>query len=99
MFGEARRFRDRKYKLNNYSSTPKQIKLWLESYTKALKALGGINRLPAQELEKKALSSLYRGVYVNKKLRKHGKIYKDNIYFAMPAQEGQLTAGKFREEL
>jgi N-acetylneuraminate synthase len=81
-----------KYKLNNYSSTPKQVKTWLEAFVAAKKMMGGKNRAPAAEVEKKALLSLQRGAYLKDDKSKGELIGPEDIFLAMPAMQNQITA-------
>ncbi len=52
-----------KYKLNNYSSTPEQIDLWLTAFKRSTEALGSMERVPASDDEIATLAQLKRGWY------------------------------------
>ncbi len=86
------------YKLNKYSSTPEQVRAWIEAYQEAVDACGGEHRSPAQREETESLKSLMRGVYASQPLEKGEKLSRDKVFFAMPVQEGQLTSGEWLEE-
>ncbi|EKD29036.1 MAG: hypothetical protein ACD_79C00106G0001, partial [uncultured bacterium] len=86
-------------KLNDYSSTPAQIKNWIHSYKEALVYCGAVNRPPVDHAEGDSLASLMRGCYVRKKIKKNKKITRDDVFFAMPLQEGQLTSGEWKDDL
>ena len=83
------------HKLNKYSSTPEQVGRWLQRYVDAKIAMGGKNRAPASEIERSALKSLQRGAYLKVKKAKETQVTLDDVYFAMPAMEGQLTSKNF----
>lgn len=83
------------YKLNKYSSNPEQIKRWLHQYVEAKTAMGGVHRAPASPEERDALKSLQRGAYLAVKKKEGDEVTLDDVYFAMPAISGQLTAINF----
>lgn len=83
------------HKLNKYSSTPEQIEKWLQKYVEAKVAMGGLNRAPASEVERTALNSLQRGAYMKLQKTKGTEVTQADVYFAMPALDGQLTAKNF----
>ena len=83
------------HKLNKYSSTPEQIERWLQKYNDAKLAMGGTNRAPASEVERAALKSLQRGAYMRVQKPKGSEVTSKDVYFAMPAIEGQLTTKNF----
>ncbi|WP_170984238.1 N-acetylneuraminate synthase family protein [Rhodoligotrophos defluvii] len=88
-----------KYKLNDYSSTPEQLERWLAAYHAARAMLGGNERPPSSLQERKTLLDLKRGVFVRRDVRKGEALTRDDVFFAMPVQEGQLVSGHFREGL
>lgn len=88
-----------KYTLNAYSSTPEQIRAWIAAYQEAIDACGGENRSPASLEEIESLHSLIRGVYARKSLEPQEKLSRENVFFAMPFQEGQLASGDWVESL
>lgn len=87
------------FKLNAYSSTPEQIKNWLQAYKETIEACGAENKPPVDHQEEESLQSLMRGVYVKKDLKKGTTIKKSEVYFAMPLLEKQLKSGEFKENL
>lgn len=87
------------FKLNTYSSTPEQIKKWLQFYKEAVLMCGAENRPPADYQEKESLRSLMRGVFVKKYLKKGNLIKRDDIFFAMPLLENQMKSGDWNENL
>ncbi len=88
-----------KYQLNAYSSTPEQTAGWIAAWKEAVAACGGENRAPASPSELASLRSLMRGVYAGKGIGKGEKIGRDQVFFAMPLQEGQLTSGEWVDGL
>lgn len=86
-----------KITLNAYSSTPDQVDRWLDSLNKARKMCGSIKRKSAPDEERAALASLRRGVYAKKKIPAGTKLSREDIYFAMPILEGQLSSGEWHE--
>jgi sialic acid synthase SpsE/D-lyxose ketol-isomerase len=88
-----------KYKLNSYSSTPKEIDNWLEAY-KEVKAMQGAEEdTPVDHQERESLNTLYRGVYVNKKIKKGDIITRNDVFFAMPLLENQLRSANWSNNI
>ncbi|MEW5784945.1 MAG: N-acetylneuraminate synthase family protein [Bacillota bacterium] len=88
-----------KFKLNAYSSTPDQISQWIQAYHEIVAACGGEERAPAPPKEIESLRSLMRGVYAQKELKQGEAIRREDVFFAMPLQEKQLTSGEWKEGL
>lgn len=86
-----------KYTLNKYSSTPEQLRKWIGSYQLCKKMIGPSERVPASEGEKQTLIELKRGVYVNRDVKKGETIKRQDVFFAMPVQEGQMTSGSWQD--
>ena len=86
--------------LNKYSSTPDQIKVWLESLNLA-KIISGSEgqRHEIRDIEKDSLQSLKRGVYASKNLLKGDVLDEKIVYFAMPLLEGQLSSSDFKNNI
>ncbi len=82
-----------KYPINGYSSTPSQIRKWLQSAKEAYK-IGGVEngRHSSTEKEKKDLRGLKRGVFVKEDLKEGDKLTKENTFYAIPCSEEQLIA-------
>ena len=88
-----------KYTLNNYSSTPEQLHKWISALLHAKKMIGPSERVPSSEEEKKTLSDLKRGVYVNRDIKKGETIKRKDVFFAMPVQENQMTSSSWSNEI
>jgi len=80
--------------LNGYSMNPEQMEQWVLAAERSRSICGDHSKHVSQE-EVDSLRSLQRGVFALKPLRKGQQIATDDVYFAMPCQEGQLTSGDF----
>jgi mannose-6-phosphate isomerase-like protein (cupin superfamily) len=79
--------------LNAYSANPEQIRRWLEAARYALKVCGESTvRLPANPSEASGLRSLRRGVFLKRSVAAGDFISNDDVYFAFPPEDGQITA-------
>ena len=87
-----------KYKLNQYSSTPEQCDAWIAAYLKAKGMCGAANRVPASTAETDSLRSLKRGVYAKRDIKAGETVTKEDVFFAMPIQDGQLSSGLWRDD-
>ncbi len=80
-------------KLNDYSATPEQATKWVETARHTLELCGVSDKRPDfTEKELKSLHELRRGVYAKTALPAGHKLAADDVFLAMPVQEGQLTA-------
>jgi N-acetylneuraminate synthase len=85
-------------KLNAYSSTPQQLRSWIEAYRDAVAACGsGEGRPPVPAAEAEELRQLMRGVYARRSIKRGETLGPDDVFFAMPLQEGQMTSGQWRD--
>lgn len=80
------------WKPNEYSCTPEQIEDLFKEIVSTQKSIDG-----KSDNEIKALASLKRGVYVKSDLEKGHLLTSDDLYYAMPLQEGQLDASNYNE--
>jgi len=81
------------YKLNDYSSTPDQVKKWLIAAKEAYGMCGIENaRIETTEKEKSDLIPLFRGVFASQKITKGEKITLNNTFFALPNIPNQILA-------
>lgn len=83
-------------KLNKYSSTPEQLERWIKAAKEARIICGAEKRQPAVQEELDSLHSLMRGIYLRRPVKKGQVLTRENTYFAMPPDNGQLTSGSFR---
>lgn len=83
--------------LNAYSMNPKQADQWVESIVKARKIceLKKENTKYISQNEIDSLNSLARGVYAKRTIAVGEVLSKEDVFFAMPCQEGQLNSGDF----
>ena len=82
-----------KYALNAYSASPEQIRAWLEAARYAMTICGtGTTRLPPNPVEASSLRSLRRGVFARRDIEAGEIVHTEDIYFAFPPEENQLTA-------
>jgi sialic acid synthase SpsE/uncharacterized cupin superfamily protein len=87
-----------KHQLNNYSSTPEQLDKWFKAFQKAKVLCGGAEGRPASaKVEIESIESLKRGVFVKKKVAAGHVIGRDDVFFAMPFVEGQISSGLWKE--
>ncbi len=84
-------------KLNAYSSTPGQVDRWIEACLYAKKLCGEQAPRGIPEAEKESIDSLRRGVYLKKAVKKGAVLSRDDVYFAMPYNEGQLESGHWQK--
>ena len=82
-------------KLNAYSSTAEQIDKWIKAAQEARRYCGGAGKSESTKEEIDSLRSLGRGVYLTRDVKKGEKISKEDVFFAMPLQEGQIISGEF----
>ena len=85
--------------LNAYSSSPKEVRQWIDAWRRAVVMLGDERGKQVTEEEKASLASLKRGVYAARKIRRGEKLKNEDVFFAMPLLEGQLSSGEFKSGL
>ncbi len=84
-------------KLNAYSMNPQQADAWVEAILKAKEICGmkKENDKYISQGEIDSLRSLCRGVFVNRDIKEGEVITSQDVFFAMPCLEKQLTSGEF----
>ena len=85
--------------LNAYSMNPEQADKWVESALMAkeiCRMKKETERYISQE-ELDSLNSLMRGVYVKRDVKEGEKLTFDDVFFAMPTHDRQMTSGEFFE--
>lgn len=88
-----------KYQLNAYSSTPAQIGQWFAAYRESYDMCGSENRPPVSHVEEASLHTLRRGVFAKHPIKKGEPIHREDVFFSMPIQSGQLWSGKWKNDL
>ena len=88
-----------KIKLNAYSMNPEQADKWVEAALKAktICTLKKPGEKYISQAELDSLHSLERGVYFNKSIKAGEAIASEDVYYAMPLQDKQLSSGQFKE--
>jgi len=82
-----------KYPVNAYSSLPEQVDKWLEAAKEAYQICGlEEGRYQITGKERSDLRGLKRGVFAKIDLKVGEKLTRDNCFYAIPCQEGQLVA-------
>lgn len=82
-------------KLNSYSLDPDQADRWVSIAEEMRVVCGDGDHKFVGEDELVSLRELQRGVYVKQQVMKGAPILDDNVFFAMPCVESQLTSGEF----
>ena len=88
-----------KHKLNAYSSSPEQLEKWIAAFHNARAMLGKEERAPTSEAERQTLFELKRGTYAKRAIAKGETLQRNDVFFAMPVQEGKLVSGEWRPGL
>lgn len=86
-------------KLNAYSMNPEQASKWVESaqLARSMCALKKPGAKYISQAELDSLHSLERGVWAKHPIKAGDVITADDVFFAMPLQEKQLTSGQFKD--
>jgi sialic acid synthase SpsE/quercetin dioxygenase-like cupin family protein len=83
-------------KLNAYSSTPEQLEAWLSAYFRSLAIIGSEKRTDPNPIERKSIDDLRRGVFAKVDIEVGTIIREDQVYFAFPYRDGQLSSGEWK---
>lgn len=83
--------------LNAYSATPEQMDNWFTAYRRARRLLGTYERQPPGPEERTAIAELARGVYLRDSRTRGDDLTREDVYFAMPVLDGQLSSGEWRD--
>lgn len=87
--------------LNAYSMNPEQADHWVASLLKA-KEICSLKQEDTKYIsqgELDSLTSLMRGVYAKREIKKGEPVRRSDVYFAMPIQEGQMPSGEFKDNI
>ena len=87
--------KSKKYKLNKYSITPDLFEKYLEKMKQTKIIIGNEKEKKVTKLETKTLSTLERGAYIKKDLKKGEYLSPKNIYFAFPKIRNQISSSGF----
>lgn len=83
--------------LNAYSMNPEQADMWVKASLDAIEMCrckkNSDKHISQAEID--SLNSLKRGVYLNKDINKGQEIKEEDVFFAMPYQDGQMDSGEF----
>lgn len=85
--------------LNAYSMTPEQADKWVESalLAREICKVRKENDKYVTQAELDSLQSLMRGVYAKRNIAEGEAMSEDDVYYAMPCQDKQLTSGQFKD--
>lgn len=86
-------------KLNAYSMNPEQTDKWVEAMqqAKSMCTLKREGQKYVSQAELDSLRSLMRGVYAKKDIAEGEPLTTENVFFAMPCSEKQMTSGEFKD--
>ena len=86
-------------KLNAYSMNPEQTEKWVEDVllAKSMCSLKREGQKYVSQAELDSLRSLMRGVYAKKDIAEGEPLTEENVFFAMPCSEKQMTSGEFKD--
>jgi mannose-6-phosphate isomerase-like protein (cupin superfamily) len=79
-------------KLNGYSNTPNQMASVISEVEYVLRSLNGVSLI-----QNKTLNTLKRGIYLNRNLKSGNKITSEDIFYALPVQDGFLNASQVED--
>ncbi|WP_206201942.1 N-acetylneuraminate synthase family protein [Terasakiella sp. SH-1] len=79
---------------NAYSATPEELTDWLKGIETAMTLCGGSvdKRIEAPQEEVDSLRALRRGVFLKQDVEAGKPVSEDDVFFAIPCEEGQITA-------
>ncbi len=84
-----------KYEVNAYSSTPEQLRGWLNAAKEAYTMCGVVGeRAPFLEKELADIKQFQRGVFAVRNIEAGERVDEKNTFFAFPNQPGQLLANQ-----
>jgi sialic acid synthase SpsE len=80
-----------------YCSTPEKCDEWFKAYHKVVEMCGGSagERRTIPEKETQYLDALVRGVYARRTLKPGETLSDDDVYLAIPLQQGQVSCREF----
>lgn len=81
--------------LNKYSMNPDQAGEWIAAAQRARAIMGEDDSKHVSQKEYQSLLELQRGVFAKRPIKQGEELRPEDVYFAMPCQDGQLTSGQF----
>ncbi len=81
--------------LNQYSMNPEQAGEWIAAAERARAIAGVDDDKHVSQAEYESLLQLQRGVFARRAIGKGETVSREDVYFAMPCEDGQLTSGQF----
>jgi sialic acid synthase SpsE/mannose-6-phosphate isomerase-like protein (cupin superfamily) len=81
--------------LNAYSMDPKQVERWVETSLKCRRICGQASKKAVTQAEFDSLRSLQRGVFAKRRIATGETLKTEDVFYAMPCRENQLTSGQF----
>ena len=81
--------------LNKYSMNPDQASAWIQAAERARAIAGVDDGKHVSQGEYESLLQLQRGVFARHPIRAGETLTRQDVFFAMPCQDGQLTSGQF----
>ena len=87
-------------KLNAYSMNPEQADRWVAAAEDA-KLICGMKKKDkyVSQAELDSLTSLMRGVYLKRDVKEGDELTREDVFFAMPCHDKQMTSGEFEDGL
>ncbi len=82
-------------KLNAYSMGPDQASGWVEAAQRARAICGDGAERHVSQAEFDSLRQLQRGVFARHRIARGEEIGREDVFFAMPCVDDQLTSGEF----
>ena len=80
-------------KLNAYSSTPEQIRAWLEAADEILQMCGHKNsRYHFSDTELQTIRELQKGVFAKEPIAKNSRVKPSEVFYAIPNCAGQIVS-------
>ena len=87
--------------VSKYCSLPSQVDVWFKAFHKAKELCGytedKVRSIKNEELE--YLDKLVRGVYFKESMQSNSVITIEDVYYAIPKLEGQISCQEFRENM
>ncbi len=85
-----------KYNKNDYSATPGQLGLWLDSTARAAESIGKTKeKVQNQDTEISSLRDLQRAMFVTRDVDQGTTLTEDHVYFSIPYAKGGYVANDF----